>query len=111
MKELARKDTVSAAVLDHAANAFLKVEPASLKDPQFALTCAEREIALSHGKSPSMLLTLAQAYRATGQMEKSAAAAQEGLALLPAVRPGNVKPNIRKLIEIQDRLANKRSSK
>jgi hypothetical protein len=48
-----------------------------------------------------MLLTLAQAYRASGQIEKSRATAKEGLASLPAVQPGSVKPRIRKLLEIQ----------
>jgi hypothetical protein len=46
-----------------------------------------------------MQLTLAQAYRASGQMEKSRTTAKEGLALLPALPPGSVKPNIRKLLE------------
>jgi hypothetical protein len=32
-------------------------------------------------------------------MEKSRATAEEGLALLPALPPGSVKPNIRKLLE------------
>jgi hypothetical protein len=50
---------------------------------------------------PSMLLTLAQAYRASGQIEKSRTTATEGLALLPALQPGGVKPRIRKLLEIQ----------
>ena len=54
---------------------------------------------MSHGKLPSRLLTLAQAYRASGQTEKSRIAAKEGLALLPALQPGGAKPNIRKLLE------------
>jgi hypothetical protein len=86
-------------VLDQAANAFLTVEPASLRSPQFALACAEREVAMSHATTPSRLLTLAQAYRASGQIEKGRATAKEGLALLPALQPGSVKPNIRKLLE------------
>jgi hypothetical protein len=48
-----------------------------------------------------MLLTLAQAYRAAGQTEKSRATANEAMALLPAPRPGDLKPNIRKLLEVQ----------
>jgi hypothetical protein len=32
-------------------------------------------------------------------MEKSRTTAKEGLALLPALLPGSVKPNIRKLLE------------
>jgi hypothetical protein len=86
-------------VLDQAANAFLTAEPVSLRNPQFAVSCAEREVAMSRGKIPSRLLTLARAYRASGQMEKSRAIVDEGLALLPALVPGSVKPNIRKLLE------------
>jgi hypothetical protein len=71
--------------LDQAANAFLKAQPASLGDPQFAVSCAERAAALSHRKTPSVLLTLARAYRASGQIEKSRVTANEGLALLPAL--------------------------
>jgi len=53
-----------------------------------------------------MLLTLAQAYRATGQIEKSRATAKEGLALLPAPQPGSVKPRVRKLLQIQAQAGN-----
>jgi hypothetical protein len=86
-------------VLDQAANAFLTVEPASLRNPQLAVSCAEREVAMSHATTPSKLLTLAQAYRASGQIEKGRATAMTGLALLPALQPGSVKPNVRKLLE------------
>ena len=101
LKDLAKSDQASPTILDQAAGAFLKVEPASLRDPQFAVSSAERAVALSHGKTPSILLTLAQAYRATGQLEKSRAIAAEGLALLPALPPGGVKPSIRKLLKVQ----------
>jgi len=86
-------------VLDQAANAFLTVEPASLRNPQFAISCADREVTMSQGKIPSRFLTLAQAYRASGRTEKSRAAAKQGLALLPALQAGSVKPNIRKQLE------------
>ena len=99
LREIARNDQASPMILDQAANAFLKVEPASLRDPGFAVACAERAVALSHGKKTSLLLTLAQAYRANGQVEKSRATAAQGLALLPALPPGSVKANIRKLLE------------
>jgi eukaryotic-like serine/threonine-protein kinase len=99
LKEVAKKDQVSPMVLDQAANAFLTAEPASLRNPPFAIACAEREVAMSHGKIPSRMLTLARAYRASGQFEKGRAAAKQGLALLPAPQPGGVKPNIRKLLE------------
>jgi tetratricopeptide (TPR) repeat protein len=101
LKELARKEQASSLVLDIAASDLLMVEPASLRDPQFAAACAERAVALNHRKTPSMLLTLAQAYRASGQTEKSRATANEALALLPAPQPGSAKPRIRKLLELQ----------
>ena len=99
LKEVAEKAQASPMVLDQAANAFLTAEPASLRSPQFAISCAEREVAMSHAKTPSKLQTLAEAYRATGQIEKSRTTAKEGLALLPTPQPGSVKPNIRKLLE------------
>ena len=99
LKQLAGKDQASATTLDQAADAFLTVEPASLRDLRFAVSCAEREVALSHRKMPFRLLTLAQAYRASGQVEKGRITANEGLALLPALPPASVKPNIRKQLE------------
>jgi tetratricopeptide (TPR) repeat protein len=101
LKDLAGRKQASATTLDQAADAFLSAEPASLRDPKFAVSCAEREVAMSHRKMPFRLLTLAQAYRASGDMEKGRAAAREGLALLPALSPGSVKPNIRKLLEFE----------
>ena len=101
MRNSAKKDQASPLTLEQAAENFLKVEPASLSDPQFAVSCAERAVALSHRKVPVKLLTLAQAYRASGQVGKSRATAREGLALLPATQPGSVKPRLRKLLEIQ----------
>jgi hypothetical protein len=100
-KDLIKKNPASPTILDDAAQDFLYAEPASLKEPRLAVFCAERAVALTHRRVPSKLLTLAQAYRATGQIEKSHAAAKEGLALLPAPQPGSVKPRIRKLLEIQ----------
>jgi tetratricopeptide (TPR) repeat protein len=100
-KNLTIRDHASAMTLDQAASAFLKVEPASLRDPQFAVSCSERAVALSHRQMPSLLLTLAQAYRASGQIEMSRATAREGLALLPATQPGSLIPRLRKLLEIQ----------
>jgi tetratricopeptide (TPR) repeat protein len=99
LKEVAGKAQASPMVLDQAASAFLTAEPASLRDPQFAVSCAEREVEMSHRMMPSRLLTLAQAYRANGQAEKSRTTAREGLALLPVLQSGSVKPNTRKLLE------------
>ena len=101
MRELAKKDPDSPSTMDSVAGAFLIVEPVSFRDPLFSVSCAERAVALTHRKLPSMLLTLAQSYRAIGQIDKSRATAKEGLALLPASQPGSAKPRLRKLLEIQ----------
>ncbi|MGA2351930.1 MAG: hypothetical protein ABSF70_15955, partial [Terracidiphilus sp.] len=101
MRDLATKNQNSPTILSMAANAFLTAEPAILRDPQLAISCAERAVALSHRKLPSRLLTLAQAYRAAGKMEKSRAAAIEGLALLPVPQSGSREPRTRKLLKIQ----------
>jgi hypothetical protein len=101
MRELEKNDPDSPANLDTVANTFLIVEPASFRDPLFSVSCAERAVTLTHRKLPSMLLTLALAYRATSQVNKSRSAAQEGLAMLPAPQPGSAKPRLRKLLEIQ----------
>jgi tetratricopeptide (TPR) repeat protein len=106
LKELSRKDQASSTILEMAASNLLVVEPVSLREPRFAVACAERAVALSHRKTPSMLVTLAQAYRASGQAEKSRITAVEGLALLPAPQPGSVKSRIRKLLEIQAQTEN-----
>jgi tetratricopeptide (TPR) repeat protein len=105
IRELYAKGHLSPQILSQAAESLLRAEPASLEDPQLALACAQREVAQSHAKIPSMLLTLAQAYRATGQIEKCRATAREGLVLLPGQPRGAVKPRIRKLLEIQTRTA------
>lgn len=100
-KELARSPAASPMTLDQAANDSLLVVPVSLRDPQFAITCAERAVAQSHRLKASLLLTLAQAYRAAGQDQKSRDTADEALALLPHPEPGTPKSNIRKLLEVQ----------
>ena len=101
IRDEARSDGASPRILDLAANDFSHVEPDSLRDPQFAVLCAERAVALSRRKRPVMLLTLAQAYRAAGQVEKSRSAANEALALLAPLQPGVAKGNMRKLLEVQ----------
>ena len=105
-KELATRNQVSSDVLDGAAMDFLYAEPSSLKEPQFAVSCAERAVTLTRRLMPSKLLTLSQAYRAAGQVEKSRATAREALALLPAPKLGATKPRIRKLLEIQAQATN-----
>ena len=101
LRSAAAKDNASPMVLDLVTSAFRRVEPTSLRDPQFVLACAERGVTLTHRKTPVWLLTLAEAYRSTGQVEKARAAAGEGLALLPSWNSGSPKSRIRKLLEIE----------
>jgi tetratricopeptide (TPR) repeat protein len=103
LKSLASDPSAAPMVLDDAANDFLLVEPASLRDPQFALACAERELTVSHGKTPQIMLTAARAYRAVNEFDKSRAAAQQGLALLPAQEPSTPKSRLRRLLELEAR--------
>jgi hypothetical protein len=100
LKALAAKDQVSPDILESAAEDYLTAEPPILRNPQLALSYSERAVAQSHRRVPSILLTLAQAYRATDQMEKSRATAMEGLALLPAGQTGIPKSRLRKLLEV-----------
>jgi len=102
LKSLGAQNQASPTTLDQAASDLLMVEPASLREPKTAVSFAERAVSFTHRKSPSMLLTLAEAYRAVGQIEQSRATAKEALALLPAVEPGNVKPRIRRQLEMQE---------
>ena len=101
LKEVAGKNQASPMVLDQAADAFLTAVPPTLRNPQFALACAEREVAMAPATTPFRLLTLARAYRASGQPEQGRATAKQGLALLPALPPGGAKPNIRKQLEYE----------
>jgi len=108
LKEAAKKDDASPMVLDLAVNSFVNVEPANLRDPQFAVECAEREVKLSYRKDPFLLLSLAQAYRAAGEREKARAVAKESLSLLPALQPGTTESRLRKLLEIEAEERNSR---
>lgn len=101
LKTFAEEDSASPMILDLAVTAILRVEPASLRDPQLAVAWAERGVAMSNRKTPAWLLSLAQAYRSAHRIEKGRAAANEGLALLPTLQVGATKPRIRKLLEVE----------
>jgi serine/threonine protein kinase len=88
--------------LDLAFHAFTEAAPSSLRDTAFALRCAERGTDLTHQKASSWLLSLAQAYRLTGNETKAKAAAREGLALLPD-NPANQAFCLRRLLQSEAR--------
>ena len=99
LREVAEKPQASPLVLDQAANAFVTAEPVSLRNPPLAVLFAERENEMSLEKTPYRLLTLSRAYRASGQVDKSRTAAQEGLTMLPPPSQ-SAKPLIRKRLEV-----------
>jgi eukaryotic-like serine/threonine-protein kinase len=99
----ASKADASIDVLELATSALLKVRPANLHNPQAAVQYAERLVALDHRRTPQYLALLARAWREDGQPEKAAAAANEGLALLPEPAPGAPVTRTRKLLEIESR--------
>jgi hypothetical protein len=101
LREMAQSKDTSAMVLESAAAAFATVQPASLRDPHFAVDCATRAVGQSHRQRPAVLLTLAQALHAAGQFDQVRQVAKEGLALLPPQPPGTARSNIRKQLEAE----------
>jgi tetratricopeptide (TPR) repeat protein len=101
LKDLASKPQASVMLLDQAATDLVRVEPASLKDSQFAVRCAQRAAAQSHRQNAALLLDLSQAYSAIGDAENSSATAKEALALLPSQQAGAAKGNLQRLLEVQ----------
>jgi tetratricopeptide (TPR) repeat protein len=100
-RELAQSKEASAMVLASASTAFATVQPASLRDPRYAVACAERAVDESHRQRPALLLTLAQALHAAGQVDEARLVAKEGLALLPSQQAGAARSNIRKQLEFE----------
>jgi hypothetical protein len=72
-------------VLDFATAAMLIVVPVQLRNPPWTVAQAERLVDLTHGRKPTFLLTLAQAYAQNGERDKAIMTANRGLALLPAL--------------------------
>ena len=76
VKRFAAKEQASLSNIDLAIAALLNVQPSSLKEPKLAIDFAERGVFLTHRKSATSFLELAQAYRADGQTEQTIAAAK-----------------------------------
>ncbi len=100
-RAMAQSEDASAMVLESAATAFATVQPETLRDPRFAVACAERAVDQSHRQRPAMLLTLAQALHAAGQFDQARQVAKEALNLLPPQQPGAARSNIRKQLEFE----------
>ena len=103
VKRFAAKEQASLSNINLAIAALLNVQPASFKEPKLAVDLAERGVLLTHRKSATSFLELAQAYRADGQSQQAIAAAKEGLALLRPTKTGDPVARIRKLLEMEER--------
>lgn len=101
LKSFAERNDAPVRMLNLYVAGVLSVRPALLRDPASAIATAEREVAMTHRKDTESLLELAEVYRATGALEKGRATAREGVALLTPPKPGGMKENMRKLLEIQ----------
>jgi tetratricopeptide (TPR) repeat protein len=101
LKDVGRRHDTKAFQLDDVATGLITVEPATLREPNLAVTYAERTVEMSGRHNAEFLLTLAGAYRAAGQASKARAAAQEGLALLPPETEATVPCRVRKLLQAE----------
>lgn len=100
LKSAADNSKASPLQLDIAFHAFTEAMPISLRDSAEAVRYAERGAALTHHKDASWLLSLAQAYRASGNSAQAIASAKEGLALLPN-DPDEQNFRLRKLLHVE----------
>ena len=101
LKAVGKDQSAHGADLDAVASGLTMVMPVRLRDPQLAVECAQRMVEMSHHQKPGFLLTLARAYRTGGQPEEARAAAEEGLALLPAATVATVPSRIRKQLQAE----------
>jgi tetratricopeptide (TPR) repeat protein len=97
----ASRPEASLPTLDHATSALLTVLPVRLRNPSQAVQFAKQMVTQTRGRKPAFILSLAQAYRSADQAEKARTTAREGLALLPAPKPGAIKPRLRRLLEVE----------
>ena len=105
LKSLAAKHPDSALILDFEVAALLSVKPTALRDPKLAIASARQQALLTRRKQPGVLLFLAQAYHAAGQIEAARSTAGEGLALLPPVTAGAPISRTRRLLEMETETA------
>ncbi len=101
LRTKALADNATVQTLDCASSALLMALPARLRNPELAIQFVERMVSQTHRQKPFYLLSLAQAYRAAGQLEKARATAREGLALLPRLKPVVPRTRLRILLEAE----------
>jgi len=101
LKAVGRQSHIQVYDLVAVAEGLASVLPTQLRDPRFAVECAERAVEMSHRREPAFILTLAESYRAAGRPEKARAVAKEGLALLPAATPATLLSSLRKQLQAE----------
>jgi hypothetical protein len=101
LRSAADKPDVPLPTLAPAVVASLSVLPLTLRDPAWTLRAAQRLNDRTHGKTPSYLLALAQAYRTTGDSAHAAETAKVGLALLAPTKPRVNEPRVQRLLQIE----------
>jgi serine/threonine protein kinase len=100
LRRLAQPSSAPVLILDEIATDLLRVQGLSMGDPQADIQYAQRAVALNQQK-PAYQLTLAEAYRSAGDVDKARDAAQAGLSLLAPVRPGEGPTRTRHLLEAE----------
>jgi len=101
LKEVALRPDVQPYQLFDVATGLITVEPVELREPDMAVKYAESIVEASSHRNPEFLLTLAQSYRAAGEVAKARATAKEGLSLLPEETSATVMSRVRKLLHSQ----------
>jgi serine/threonine protein kinase len=95
----AAQDTkASAGDIALAVDAELKAEPAKVRDAMVALRLAQQGVEMTRRREASYLLLAARAYHNSGDKQRGAKSAAEGLALLPPIQPGIPISRIRTLL-------------
>ena len=85
--ELADSPDASLDTLNIAVAVRISVLPSRLRDAAWTVMHAQRAADLTRHRNPSLLLALARACRAGGDVARATQVAAEGLDLLPAAQP------------------------
>lgn len=88
LQRLASDKNAAILTLDYVTGAMLD-QPAKMCDTKLLVSYAERLVELDHHKTGRYLLTLSRAYSLDGQPGKARISANQGLAVLPPMRPGD----------------------
>ena len=104
LRHAAESSHRTADVLNHAVEAELTAEPATLRDSKAAVRYAEQGVELTHGREAEYLLLLAQAQHADQRLDAAEDTARQGLKLLPDLKPGFPVSHLRKMLDLEAHL-------